>query len=266
MGFTLNLSFGGLCLFVPETTDEKLTKVHVLMPDFPNHDPVLIYDVAATAGKPVTGKRKEPVQSLKNLQLDLKGLGYPEIQPPPTDVVDITTLFSAKVPKDLLTSATPSGVTTRVPISAGFSYVPACGMGGNWKFPSPKPVRLPIRVVWSVRMDAAFLEVSFTGLHGMQAPMDFKLFPHLDALDLWIFNSPLGQHPKILPPRNVRVNAQPDKPADHFKAFYSLTNKPTLTDVPLFVDQGSTPGGCFPSFGNPGLDLFCIGAQAELLP
>jgi hypothetical protein len=275
MPFTLNLNFAGLCLFVPESVDGELVGMHVLLPQCRHHPhlPKLFFDQGALTGSAPTGT-PAPSVDLANCEIDLSGLSNaPPLAPPPPAVLNLTDIFAqqgfdVRVPRTLLGSPNPgAAVNARLRFDSGASGIPPCGVGGFWFFPTPDlPSRqLPIRVVWSLQVDAASLALVIGGINGGAGTAQPPLLPHAGVLDLWVFNSPAGQFPTKLPPPNSADVPDPLDPATHVACFYSLTGTSGLA-VPLFEQPVSLPASCFERVGNPGLDVMCIGAVAMPRP
>src|SRR6185436_20897337 len=86
MAFTLNLTFGGLCLYVPDTTSGSL-RMHALLPSCAHapHLPRLVYDEAARTGWPPTGSPE--LIPLDNAEIDFTTIAAtPPVQLPPAAV------------------------------------------------------------------------------------------------------------------------------------------------------------------------------------
>ncbi|MFL5542017.1 MAG: hypothetical protein ACJ8J0_23725 [Longimicrobiaceae bacterium] len=290
MSFTLNLNFGGLCLYVPDSESGTLEMFALLPPCMhAPHDPRLVFDVASrTMGKPPT--RFPELIDLTNTEIDLTPLmATPPVQSPPT-VPNLTTIFSqyhfdVRVPHALLVDSNTGGaVNARFRFNAGTPAIPPCAVGGFWFFPTPDgPSRqLPIRVVWSLEVDAPSFQLGLgpppvgvkagvvRGINGSTASTPLELFPDptSNVLELWVLNSPHGLSITEFPPPNSSDVPDPQEPATHVACFYSLTGTSGLA-VPLFDHpvQPPLPPSCFGgSLGDPGTDLFCIGAVAMPRP
>jgi hypothetical protein len=132
-------------------------------------------------------------------------------------------------------------------------------MGDSWLFPDPQVSQLPIRVVWSMRVEADWIDVLITGINRFPIRETVRLFPFDGTLDVWVFNSPAEQIPTELPPRTSQDKPGPREPVEHFACYYTLTD--SAGPVP-FYEGAQTPEECFQTFGEPGLDVMCIAAQA----
>jgi hypothetical protein len=273
MSFTLNLGFGGLCLFVPEHDNQgELVRMHVVLPPFTYCEPhfqELVHDeMAPHQGQPHNGVAI-PV-NIFNSEFDLSGASQaPVLQLPPPQVPSLTTLFGARVPRSHLVNNNTGGVVaSRARFDAGNSAIACGGVGDFWFFPDfAQSVRLPIRVIWSLEVDAASLVVQITGINGSTNSRQLTLFPDPQngKLDLWVFNSPGNQIPTQLPPRTTKKMPKPKDPACHFAGFYH----PTAATFPIpTYDRAAPrlPEECFEPEGDPGLDVTCIGAQALPMP
>jgi hypothetical protein len=269
MSFTLNLGFGGLCLCVPDPDSLHPVQMHVLLPPCDHgeeHFQVLVYDKAAlTPGQPHQGEIDQPLL-LTNAEIVLTGVSQaPPLEPPPAEVVNLTDLFEARVPRPLLEESDTGGVlASRVRFDAGIADIAPCGGGDVWYFPDPEPRRLPIRVIWRIQVDESPLVVRITGINGSTATEERTLHfdPAKETLDLWVFNSPADQIPLELPPLTTLEEPDPRDRAEHFACFYDVTQSTGLP-VPLYKRPAPRiPQECFKTTGEPGLDVMCITAQA----
>jgi len=285
MTFTLNLTFGGLCLYVADSPHGQ-PEMFVLLPQCTHapHDARLHFDTSArTAGTPPTGNPDPNPIDLTNAELALTSQSSrPQLGSPP--VPNLTTLFPAAwdvgVPRALLTDGdTGNKVNGRIRFGAGSPAVQDCAVGGTWFFPTPDPpsIQIPIRVTWSMEVDADRVVLETHGINGSSASTRLELFPdnpNGGHLDLWMLHLPRGQVVTHLPPPNSPDEPDPLDPATHVACFYSLTGTPGLA-VPLFDEAPDLPSTCvgrdlggLPAeerarIGNPGLDLMCIAAAAN---
>jgi hypothetical protein len=96
--------------------------------------------------------------------------------------------------------------------------------------------QLPIRVVWTMTVDDDHLDIFIQGINDAGDRPVFRLYPDAAGnMDLWIFHTPVGQLPdpqkNSLPPKTNHAKVpDPDSPATHFAAFYTLTG----FEVPIF--------------------------------
>lgn len=272
MGFTLNLTFGGLCLYVPDLASGSL-RMHALLPSCAHvpHHPRLVYDLAARTGWPPTSAAE--LVPLDNSEIDLTTLAAaPPVLAPPPEVPNLTQIFpryDVRVNRAFLDNPNTGGVVNaRIRFEAGRPAVTRCGIGGHWFFPTPDPpsMQLPIQVVWRLEISTPSLKLDIKGINGSTAstPLELHPDPARNELDVWVLNSP--QLPSQFPPPNSATVPDPLEAATHIACFYHLTDTPGLA-VPLFDQPDQTPGDCFVSRqSDPGLDLVCIGAVAMPRP
>src|SRR5690349_14334583 len=116
-GFRLNLGFGGLCLFVPDTNASGKRVMHVLMPNAHEHSTWLVHDLSARMGWPPTGRAEK--HPLNGTVVDLTNLNtQTPLDAVPASVANLTTICTP-VPRRLLDNAgPPAGLTSRVTFDA----------------------------------------------------------------------------------------------------------------------------------------------------
>lgn len=262
MSFTLNLGFGGLCLFVPDYDMSAKPIMHVLLPAGHNHRGFLAHDLSALIGGPPTLQVLE--HSLTNTRVDLSALvTSTALQPPPQSVANLKDLCSP-VPRRLLDDAgSELDITSRITFAAGDSTIDYCASGAFWEFGGVR--QLPIRVVWSCEIDASELVVEVVG-HSSPSKT-ITLEPYEDVLDLWAFHLDISNGVDTLPPLTKTAHPKYDEPAAHFCAFLDLLGC-SAGPVPMFRRPEFIPGH-FPSCYDPsapGLDVTCVGATAPAVP
>jgi hypothetical protein len=263
MSFTLNLGFGGLCLFVPDNADRKNPRMHVLLPDYHDHHAWLVYDEKATTTQPPTGKAcKRP---LAGARIDLSSIKTSDpLQLPPSGVGSLKGLCPA-VPRYLLDDESlPPELAARTTFAAGYARTDYCGAGAFWKFRN-KVSQLALRVIWTIVVEGSYLNVEVR----KNATVDpIKLYPYRNVLDLWIFNLYATEILQYLPPQ-TGTSRPSDKPeSEHFKAFFELLGCRT-GKLPRYhkseLIPGRKPPSCYAD-GAPGLDVMCIAATAPAAP
>jgi hypothetical protein len=258
MSFRLNLGFGGLCLFVPDTDVGGKPMMHVLMPNAHEHNAWLVHDLSARMGWPPTGTAEE--HPLNGTVVDLMNLKTQTLlDAVPASVADLTTICNP-VPRHLLDDAgPPAELTSRVTFGAGISTIDYCASGGFWEFQGVR--QLPIRVVWSVDIDAGELTVVAAGGEKV------TLLPHKEVLDVWLVHVHSSTIMDTFPPATRIEYPQYDQPAEHFSAYFDLLLSGHGHE-PRFRKPETVKGhlpSCYDT-SMPGYDLVCIAATAPSVP
>ena len=259
MSFTLNLGFGGLCLFVHDP-DKSL--MHVLLPKASDHLPTFVHDEESTGSSKPNGIAR--LRRLQNTLIDLTQIASTTaLTPAPVQLADLGDYF--KVPKKLVRDSHPGfKIASRITFRTGKACIAPCGEGAIWDW-NGEEQQLAIRVLWEMEVDDVDnpLVIHRDSLNGSAGGMPISLEPYGGRLDIWVFNSPEAQLPHTLPPKTKRKGGS----ADHFNVFQTLSTSADTYALPTMVKEPAYDKDCYePEASERGLDLTCIGARAPLGP
>ena len=250
MSFDLRITFIGLCLFVPESSDGPM---HVLLPatdghnghddgELQPHSARLVYDTAHTAQGQTAFRRELACPSLEGFALDLRGLSRGSIGTElPDEFVDMGAIpGGGKVGPTLVGSEPGTSVTSRITLDAG--HLTAYELGILWRFRNAAPQPMTWRAEWTIRgIEGDRLEArKLESLHGNDPESLPELFPIGETIHLSVYHV----LPRDLPgAREAPIAGLPT--ADHFRGYYRLFPSAGEHPVPQFHSKWlSITGGC----------------------
>lgn len=262
MPFDLNISFVGMCMFVPAPAGPDPDRLHVILVEPPEsahgnghgghahaverHHARLLYNTAHDRA----GQR--PAEDFNSIGLDYKVLDLSrlsgEIDTTLENVPDLSDITGKTIPREFVGDVPREGVAARITLAAG--RVVDRGETGPWELePPPAPQRMiAFRVTWRIPgIDADRLDWSLGGLNGMGGQPLTPLFPVEDesapsgkSIDLRIVNVPRHEisMTDIIPPPPPRGTESP-----HYGVLYTLFDKPAVTPKPIWRGEEGRDGG-----------------------
>ena len=271
--FELQITFYGLCLFVP---DDGRKTMHVLLPATGTHGThhveehllLLAYDRAyedRSGSEPLSGQPRSFDMSGSVPRWTNRSTGRLDLALP-AEVANVSSVWGKPVRKGLLTGPRPApGLASRMSMSTG-----AQGghlRGARWVF-GGETRELTHALNWAIP------GVGEEGLawdpnsweKGKDVPP--SLFPRGGRIQLYVFHIPDEEKPTRLPPAPLPGGEpSPGEEAHHFAAFYDLLDSPSSRELPKYKGQDSAPGGpqaSGPRTGARGIRPFtCMLAQAK---
>jgi hypothetical protein len=241
MGFTLEVTFTGMCFFVPDRQASSGPRLHVLLPrttggaathgghggeDEHRHYPMLRYpahhkdkDEDPAAGQTLV------THDFEGWEVDLPA-GEPTagLSPELPRVADLGRLGGFEIDRNQLGDTPRSSVVARVRVPWWTGA--AAGDGGRWKFEHSKDeLELTNQVTLTIPQPGKKLELVLRPLSTGLWPTPLTLVPRNEVVKLEIRHAP-KKDPK--PELGYR--------AEHFAVYYTLFEKPiTGPDVPTLV-------------------------------
>lgn len=241
MSFTLQITFRGMCFYVPDPAEKRM---HVLMPATGDHahgmDPH--YARLSFPRRPL-----DPV-SLDGRELDLSGIGpVSGTLALPPGVANLGTVAGVKVDREQLGPAPRASVAARLrlPPWADAKQGPSAG----WKFSEDSPVqRLTNLVLLTWTLPGESLDLHIRPLVTGKPDTSLTLEPVDGVIELEVSYLP-AQEPE---------DPKPGEPAPHFECHYALFQDAMPRPVPRLHElvEGNVGGGspytCLTAGGPPG--------------
>ena len=242
MSFTLQITFRGMCFYVPDPGEKRM---HVLMPATGDHGHGMEphHALLAFPGRPI-----ESV-SLDGRELDLSGLRTEgEALNLPPGVADLWVNAGLKIDPVQLGPTPRASVAARLRLPGGSTAKQ--GPSAGWKFRDDGPVEIltnEVTLTWQV--PATSLELQTRPLAGGKPDAPLSLEPEEGMIRLVVSYLPEREPP------NPRVG----DPAPHFECHYALF-EPTVTGpsprLHSYIKGGDLGGGspytCLTAGGPPG--------------
>lgn len=262
MSIDLNLTFTGLCLYLPDDRDSARRSLHVLLlaphlnghaghghpaqgdgrpsEDGGEHDheheqhyPYLFYDVAyEQPGATALSGHYRGVH-LQDRVLELPAIGQ-SLDMALRDVPNVSPIAERLVVRDFVGTNPGAKVAARVTLATGRAV--EVDAGQPWELGAGNLIPIAFRIVWRVApLPDQPLELHLGGLNGGPG-MDLPpLHPIDGAITLRVVNLPIGElspeaRPVARPAEGSRMH--------HFRAFYSLFQDPARVLIPIWRGMG----------------------------
>ena len=246
--FTLEITFSGLCMFVPSQDQQRM---HLLMPVTHHHphEMRVLYHPAYDMGTGTPNQSQPPqVLELAGEAIELVGTGALNATLKP-GIGNASTICGKKVPPDLLTGAPQGAVAARVSLTSG-DYTLNDGL--IWDIDGVE-TELASIATWTMTLPQDDLTLSLNGVTRTLHPIDGRIA-------ILVFHVPPAEFPAVLPLEPLTFTC-PDVgiEAAHFGAFLDLLQ--CSADLPTFVrpkfdGQCSMGGSGVRSLGAPATARF----------
>jgi len=239
--FTLEVTFSGLCMFVPSQDKQRM---HVLMPVTHHHphEMRVLYHPAYDTGTGNPNKSEPPqVMELAGEAIELAGAGTLDATLKP-GIGNASNICGRKVPPELLTGPPQGPVAARVSMTSG-DYTLSDGL--IWDIDGAD-TELSNIATWTMTLPEAELTLSLNGEKRTLHPIDGRIA-------ILVFHVPPTEFPAVVPLEPYTFVCPPvGTEAHHFPAFYDLLK--CTHDLPTYVkpkydSQCSMGGSGARSFG-----------------
>ena len=291
---TLTVKFTGLCLFVGDNNANQQCRVLLLdakaagkRRTIPRHHPLLVYDAQYStgpgrfdAGK--GGVRRLEVMSLRNVALDLSGIGRSD--PIKQDLANaVLTFTNTTINSQWFTREPGSRIQSQVFITTGRGTGTGCGTKDTFAYPenpdNPDPTmshamkghQFASYVSWEFPDVGSPLILYMKGLNGADDPQPLELDSNGTDMELLIENVPRKEFMPMIP--MLTMNAKQDTtskrmviaargvgmPVDHVRAYRGLLGLPAFP-IPVLAEMHRDPRSkllsgnaatCMPGFTPP---------------
>lgn len=244
--YTLNITFTGLCLFVPEPAgaDQNIGTMTVLMPmlgaqhhhGMDRHVPVLGFDTAHAVATPADRIRgAHAYVSMSNLQLIHMGSEANLSLCP--EMVNLAEVTRRPVEADHLGPDTTTRLVSRVRLGAG--RINAVARGVCWEWGQGRIRSIAHKVQWTIDgIPGTDLKLRLLGLHSGTAVQVPILYPINGAINLFVHHVPQGD---LLPEPENHHEPQSGAEPHHFAAFYNLFGADPPMRLPRYAGKSCSP-------------------------
>jgi hypothetical protein len=291
--FTLNITFQGLLMFVPDSLRNQL---HVLMPAtsgiIEQHFPRLSYDNAYGIPGSTQLSSTNALREMDQIALTFKfDTGEPDALQPalPLTVCPIYDYADQDLKRWLVGPKPADKVVSRVTLAAG--QYSTNTRGARWLMGGVE-IELAFDLVWTITVDSPqtrgrrkgsskkrakspleYVTVCLSGLNGATTPGDFNLYPVPDkntgAMTIELCVSHLDRMDELTKQQGPGPNPQDDmdtpgidEPAAHFVAYYAMFDNPADRMIPTYSRAAVPDPSVAPSTGLK--PVTCINAQATV--